>query len=111
MNNGDKVGTSTVGEILCKKKTSFINPFPKGNNLVYKAHKLVTYCSYGTTRYEQLWSLANAFSGFRGEWVNINLDLNGTQISARKSLLYSMGRNIIGLKSYTMHGNTHGIDE
>ena len=46
-----------------------------------------------------------------GECVKLCLYLNGTQISEQKSILYFIGINIFGLKSYTMPGNTHGVED
>ena len=58
-----------------------------------------------------MWKLTDALYGVHGEWFKFCLDLNGTQISAHQSLLYSIGCNIIGLNSYIMPGNTHGVED
>ena len=98
MHNGDKVGASTVVKLVQTNMKIANNPFPEGNNLISKAHKLATHFLYGSEWYDQLWNLANAFSGAHREWVNLCLDLNGTWISAHQSIFYSIGRNTIGLK-------------
>ena len=88
-----------------------INPFLEGKDIIAKAQKLVTNFPYGSERYKNLWKLANEMSGAHGECVKLCLYLNGTRISARQSILYFIGINIFGLKSYTMPGNTHGVED
>ena len=43
MHNRDKVGASAVGKIIWKNMRVDINPFPEGNDLISKAHKLATH--------------------------------------------------------------------
>ena len=111
MHNGDKVGASKVGKLIWMNMKVDINPFPEKNDLISKAKNLATHFLYGSERYKQLWKLTNEFSGVHGTWVKLCIDLNGTRISVHQPLLYSIGCNIIGLKSYTMPGNTHGIED
>ena len=111
IHNGGKVGAYIVGELIRTKMKVVINPFPEGKGIIFKAHKLATHFLYGSEQYKQLCKIANELSGAHGEWFKICLDLNGIHISARQFLLYSTGRNTISLKSYTMPGNTHGIED
>ena len=111
MHNGDKVGASTVGKLVQMKMKVVNNPFPEVNNLISKAHKLATHFLYGSEWYDQLWNISNALSGAHREWVNFFLDLNGTWISSHQSLFCSIGRNTIGLKSYTIPGNNWGVED
>ena len=67
MHNRCKVGTSAVGEIFQTKIKVGINPFPKGNYLISKVHKLVTHFFNGSERYEHMWKLASVLSGTHGE--------------------------------------------
>ena len=39
------------------------------------------------------------------------MELNGTRIYSRLSLLYCIGHNIIVTKYYNMPGNTHGVED
>ena len=111
IHNEDKVGASAVRELFWTNTRVDINSFSKGKDLIAKAHKLATHFSYGSGRYDQLWKIENTLSGAHGYWVKLFLDLNGSRISARQSLLYSIGRNILGLKSYTIPGNTHRVED
>ena len=111
IHNGDKFGASAVYKLIQTKMKVSINPFPQGNDLISKAHKLETHFFYGSGWYEQLWKIENTLSGAHGEWFNICLDLNGNFISPRQSIFYSTGRNIIFLKSFTMSGNTHSVED
>ena len=87
MHNGEKVGSSAVGELIRMNMKVAIKPFPKGNYLISKAHHFSKHFLYGSERYEQLWKLSNKFSGVHGECFNLYMDLNGTQIYSRQSLL------------------------
>ena len=111
MNNGDEVGASAVGELIRKNMKVSINKFPAVKDRIAKAHKLETQFLYGYELYEQLWKLVNEFYMANVEWVKICPDLNGTWTSEHQYLFYSIRSNIIGLKSYTMPGNTHSVED
>ena len=47
IHNGDKVGASTVGDIIQENIKVSINPLPEGNDIISKSHKLATHFVYG----------------------------------------------------------------
>ena len=67
MHNGYKVVAFAVGNIIQTKMNISVNPFPEGNYLISKAHKLETHFLNGSERYNQLWNITNAFSVAHGE--------------------------------------------
>ena len=111
MHNKDKVGASTIGQLILMNTKFAINPFPEGKDLTNKEHKLATHFSYGSDWYKHLWNIADALYGAHGQWVKICMDLNTTWIFACQFLLYPIWYKTIGLKSYTMSGNTHGAED
>ena len=48
MHDGDKIGQSVVGGLVRTRNKVPVNPFPEGQELMKKAHRLGTYFSYST---------------------------------------------------------------
>jgi hypothetical protein len=86
MHDGDKIGQSAVGGLIRSKNKVQINPFPEGQELMKKAHRLGTYFSY-STRHAELMSFRQQIKD--QPELKIKVDLNTTRIAAQQGLLNS----------------------
>ena len=86
MHDGDKIGLSAVGRLSRTKHKVPVNPFPEGQELMKKAHRLGTYFSY-ITRHSQLMSFRQQVKD--QPELKIQVDLNTTRVAAQHGLLSS----------------------
>jgi hypothetical protein len=86
MHDGDKIGQSAVGGLIRSRLKVQINPFPEGQELMKKAHKLGTYFSYGN-RHAQLMTFRLQVKD--QPELKIKVDLNTTRVAAQHGLLNS----------------------
>ncbi len=84
MHDGDKIGQSAVGGLIRTKNKVAVNPFPEGQELMKKAHKLGTYFSY-ITRHSQLMSFRQQLKD--QPEIKIQVDLNTTRVAEQHGLL------------------------
>jgi len=84
MYDGDKIGQFVVGGLIRTKNKVPVNPFPEGQELMKKAHKLGTYFSY-SNRHAQLMSFRQQLRD--QPEIKIQVDLNTTRVAAQHGLL------------------------
>jgi hypothetical protein len=105
MHQCDKIPQAATGELTTSKNGIVQNPFKEGTKIISKTQKLACHFSYGEKRIEKLHKLANTIEGSEGKWPKLAIDHNGTRMAARGALLFSVARNIHGLKIYARAGN------
>ena len=98
MHQSDKIGKSAIGDLVRTRKKIPINPFPEGQSLKNKCHKMATYFSY-STRHSELMNLQESTPGGFAT-IRIKVDLNETRVSAVYFLLLSEIRLNKPLQAY-----------
>ena len=82
------MSASGIGDLTRTKKKCPTNPFPEGQKLINKVHKLAAYFSYGD-RWDKLVERGKKELPHDIPTARLRLDLNTTRVSARWNLLYS----------------------
>ena len=97
MHDGDKIGQSAVGSLIRTKNKIPLNPFPRGQALMKKAHALAVHFSY-SNRQHDLTNVGNVIPN--QPTIMLQVDLNGTRVVAQHNLLFSDLRMNRLLKTY-----------
>ena len=93
MHDGEKVGQSVTGRLLRYWKNIELNQFPEGVSLMKTSHKVRTFFSYSNRL-----DILNGISQSMGvAQIRIQVDLNGTRITAQHRLFFSIIRYVICL--------------
>ena len=80
MHQGDKIGRSTVGDLVRSRNKVPVNPFPTGQALMKKCHSMAVYFSYGRRHLELLKFTDNVPGGLAQ--IKLKVDLSNTRVSA-----------------------------
>ena len=91
MHDGEKVGQSATGRLVQSWRNVELNTFPAGVSLMKTAQKVDTFFSY-INRLDILHGIAQSMGVAQ---IRIQVDLNGTCISAQHQLFFSIIRYMI----------------
>ena len=103
MHDGSKVGDSAIGALTRSRMKTVINPFAAGVALMNLFRVVAKHFSYGTKRMNRLHQLGATLGSGLVANIKLQLDLNGTRISAPHGLLFSLCRLNRALKLYAIH--------